>query len=106
MYGHLHFATDENWISVSAGLIKGLSRRVLIYSGAGLSQYSEYRKYYDDEGILGKNGDYWIKDHGQSDLKANFLFGVFVILDSAKVGQIGVETEPFGITFGFGLILF
>lgn len=104
-YKHLHFATDENWITLNFGFTKTISKNFSIYSGLGFSQYTEYRKYYDQNEILGTNGDYWIKDENECELKSNFFIGLIAVLRASQIGQIGFETKPPGVTVGFGFAI-
>jgi hypothetical protein len=99
-WGDSFIRTDGQWMSVNGALTVPIMRSISLYGGAGASIYHEYRRYYDDLEILGKNGYYWINDDSKTKTKINYLGGILLKLSNDFAAQIGAQSEPFGIVAG------
>jgi opacity protein-like surface antigen len=88
----------NTWLSMNVGATFPVASRLAIYAGAGYSNNSKVRNYYDPLQILGTNGSYWVKDGDTNYL--NGIGGVLIILGPSWGLQVGGEAKPRGVTSG------
>ena len=93
---------NDSWVSINVGLTKVVLKNLVLYGGSGISFYSEYRQYKDEFEILGDNGKYWIENDDESKITLNALGGFIIQIDPKFAFQIGAESQPTGVTIGFG----
>jgi hypothetical protein len=103
--GDTYFKTSSAWTSVNIAAVRGLSRELAVYLGAGHSWQTVYLQYVDDTGERGEFGQYWVEDETQSSTFPNVLGGVFFRLANRVVFQFGAESAPAGVTAGMHLLL-
>jgi len=103
-FGDHPLDTQNNYVSGNLALVRPLSREIAAYVGAGLTQTTEYLEFQDEDQMRGREGFYWVREpERQRDL--NILGGVFLHAGPNFLLQLGVETQPRGLTVGGVLVL-
>ncbi len=99
-FGDLFFDDQSDWLSINFALVYAVSRELAVYGGAGYTRETNYREYFDDSGTRGEMGFYWISDSEASGNRVNLLGGAFIRAGRSIMFQMGVESQPKGVTIG------
>lgn len=101
--GDIFVRGEDNWRSVNAALMRPLTRQLTVYAGAGMTEQTHYRHYYDGDRELGRLGYYWVEDPEGSGQQLNLMAGALFGLNDYLVFQFGGETMPWGFTVGLSV---
>jgi len=99
-FGDMLFDETSDWLSFNVALVYAVTYDLALYGGAGYTRERHYRRYYDDLGVRGDYGFYWISDQEASGDRVNVLGGVMFRLTRLVMFQFGGETAPTGATMG------
>lgn len=100
LYSDQLFSERSDWRSVNVALIRPVLPELMVYAGAGYSDESRYREYFDPEAERGISGFYWVEDPENSGGEVNLLGGAMFGVSQNVFIQFGVETKPRGVTVG------
>jgi hypothetical protein len=100
-----HMASESEWTTVNAAVVRVVSDALALYGGAGYSKEKAYRRYFDETSTRGLFGTYWIEDPDASGARVNVLGGAFFRATQSFVLQFGFEAQPRGFTVGASYIL-
>ncbi len=92
--------STDSWWTVNVAVVKPLTRQLALYAGAGMSERTGYREYYDPDRELGRVGYYWVENPEISEGNVNFLAGAIFTLTGYLNFHFGGETTPGGFTVG------
>lgn len=101
-WGDNQIKSSADGYLVNIGVAQRLNYTFSIYFGIGFSEISYYLQYHDDTGILGDNGDYWIKDDKDNSVKFNATGGLILYVSKNIDLQFGFDTSPGGLNLGIG----
>jgi hypothetical protein len=99
-FGDFFFKDESRWLVLSGGLTRVISPELAVYAGAGLARREYYREFEDPARVRGEFGYYWIEDTEFSGDYLNLLGGLFFRAGRNLVMQLGVDSEPRGMTIG------
>lgn len=100
LYDDQLFTSRSDWRSVNVAVVRPLMRELMVYAGAGYSDHTQYREYFDPEQDRGVGGFYWVEDPDNSGGEVNLLGGAMFGISQNVFIQFGVETKPRGVTVG------
>lgn len=100
LYADQLFEERSDWRSVNVALVRPVLPELMVYAGAGYSDESRYRQYYDPGEDRGLQGFYWVEDPENSGGRMNLLAGAMFGVSQNVFIQFGVETRPRGVTVG------
>lgn len=95
---------ESAWNTVNLALIRAVTHEVALYAGAGYSQETVYREYFDDQIERGIQGFYTVEDERQGGDTVNMLGGLLFRATRHLMFQFGGETAPAGFTAGVNLV--
>ncbi|MFC1500546.1 hypothetical protein ACFL6T_05995 [Candidatus Zixiibacteriota bacterium] len=93
----------DTWSSLNLGATLPLAAPLYGYIGCGITAFSQYQQYFDPTYRLGPNGLYWIESSRK--MHINLLAGVLVIIDRTLTLQLGIESDPKGISAGLAFTI-
>ena len=88
------------WTAINVGVVRVVSGSLAVYGGAGYSEKTGFRRYYDESAERGEFGTYWIEDPSDSGSRVNALLGGLFRASRRLILQFGVESAPRGATVG------
>jgi len=95
----------DSYRSFNAALVRYVNPSLMLYLGAGVSQMTRYREYYDPTEQMGQAGFFWVEAPDEAASSLNVLGGAFLRMSSLLMFQTGVETNPKGFTVGASMQL-
>jgi hypothetical protein len=95
----------DSYRSFNAALVRYVNPSLMLYLGAGVSQMTRYREYYDPAEQMGQAGFFWVEAPDEAGSSLNVLGGAFLRMSSVLMFQTGVETNPKGFSVGISLQL-
>lgn len=101
--GVRYIKRESSWRSFNAALVRPLNPSFIVYGGAGYSRRTSYRLYEQVAFDVGQA--LIVKDPGGGEGRVNLLAGVLLRLSSLMSSQLGIETQPRGLTVGVSLRL-
>lgn len=104
-FGDRLMETESEWQTLNVGIIRVVSPALALYVGAGRSEESVVRRYFDQTATRGVLGTYWIDDSEASGTRINGMAGGWFRMLPSFLVQFGVETKPRGATVGISYIL-
>ena len=105
-FSDLRFREQSDWLSINAAFVYAVSSELAVYGGAGYTRERRYRMYFDDSQTRGEMGFYWISDSEASGNRVNLLGGALIRAGRSVIFQMGVESQPKGVTIGIMLLPF
>jgi hypothetical protein len=104
-FGDFLFDQKSTWLSINVALVYAVIPEFAVYGGMGYAKENHYREYYDDAENRGVFGFYWIPDPAASGQRLNVMGGTLSRLTKYVVAELGLESQPFGVTGGVILTL-
>jgi hypothetical protein len=100
--GHEFIREQVSWNSSSVALVRGFSRELALFAGAGFSRSSSYSQFLFDteEGAALEIETYFIEEPSRSEDRMNLVGGAIYRMGSRIAVQFGIQTEPFGFVVG------
>jgi hypothetical protein len=99
-FGDLHYDEKGVFLSVDLALVYAVLPELGIYAGAGYTREERYIEYQDDSQTRGEFGFYWVADTAESGDRVNLLGGALFRFASRLLFQVGMESQPLGVTLG------
>lgn len=96
--GHERLNARSAWMSVNLAAVRGMTRELALYLGAGYSHRIQYVQYVDPQG--GAAGRYWVEDFDQPENHVNVIGGAFFRMGRRIIFQAGAQAAPAGFTAG------
>ena len=86
----------SNWVSLSIGVTRVLSRQSAVYAAIGYSNRTDYCEFYGSPHTSRDDGNYWVVSDGTGYLNA---LGGFIVFSDRNVGVlVGGQLKPAGVT--------
>lgn len=104
-FGDQFFADESDWFTLDLALVYAVTPEFAVYGGAGYSEETHYREYFDESETRGDFGFYWVADPDRTGSRTNVLGGVVMRITRFTVFQAGGQTNPSGVTVGLILTL-
>ena len=104
-YAGTNYVTREtSWRrSFNVALVRPLNPFLMVYGGAGYAQGELYALYDVPQGNIGRA--LWVRDPEGDEDRVNMMFGFILRMLPMISTQIGIETQPRGVTAGMSLRL-
>ncbi|HSW31034.1 MAG TPA: hypothetical protein VLH75_16235 [Longimicrobiales bacterium] len=90
----------DSYRSFNAALVRSINPHLMLYLGAGVSQMTRYRQYFDPSEEMGLAGYFWVEASDEAGSSLNVLGGAFFRMSSVLIFQTGIESNPRGFTVG------
>jgi hypothetical protein len=97
--------SKDSYRSFNAAVVRPVTPSLILYAGAGISQMTRYREYWDPDEEMGLAGFFWVEAPDEKSTSINGLAGAFLRISSLMSLQTGFETNPKGFTVGATLHL-
>jgi hypothetical protein len=104
-FGDQLFRDESDWFTVDLALIYAITPEFALYGGAGYSEETHFRQYFDESETRGEFGFYWVGDADRTGSRTNVLGGAMMRVTRFTVFQAGGQTNPSGVTVGLILTL-
>jgi hypothetical protein len=100
--GHEFVRSQISWNSSSVALVRGITREMAVFAGAGLSRSSAYSQFLFDteEGEVLEIEIYFIEEPERAEDRVNWVGGALYRMGSRLAVQVGIQSEPFGFVVG------
>jgi hypothetical protein len=96
-----HIKAYGDWLFVSGGIIRALSREVAIMLGGGMVERTVIREYFDEtDQAPSPSGFYFVRDERDSGWYMNGNAGVLMRAGQNLVWSIGFEARPRSLSAG------
>ncbi len=92
--------SKDSYRSFNAAVVRPVTPSLMLYAGAGISQMTRYRAYFDPAEEMGLAGHFWVEAPDEKATYVNGLAGAYLRLSSLISFQTGFETNPKGFTVG------
>ena len=89
--------------SYNVALVRPVNPYLMVYGGAGFSQGEEYALYDVPQGDAGRA--LWVRDPRGDQEGVNIMIGLILRVLPSVSSQLGIETQPGGVTAGLSLRL-
>jgi hypothetical protein len=96
---------ESEWESFNFAVVRIMSPALALYAGAGRSEETVYRRFFDETEARGTSGVYWAEDPRVSGTRLNVLGGAMFRAHQNFLFHFGVESAPTGATVGVTLLL-
>jgi hypothetical protein len=104
-YSGTHYLKDEtSWRrSYNVALVRPLTPFLMVYGGGGYSQGEQFVLFDVPQGDIGRA--LWVRAPEADEDHLNMILGFIVRINRMASSQIGIESQPGGVTFGLSLRL-
>jgi hypothetical protein len=92
--------SKDSYRSFNVAVVRPMTPSMMLYAGAGISQMTRYREYFDPTEEMGLIGFFWVEAPDEKSTSINGLAGAFLRISSLISFQTGFETNPKGFTVG------
>lgn len=92
--------SKDSYRSFNAAVVRPVTPSLMLYAGAGISQMTRYREYFDPAEQMGLAGYFWVEAPDEKATSINGLAGAYLRISSLMSLQTGFETNPKGFTVG------
>jgi hypothetical protein len=109
--GHAVRDVVDQWVSLSGGITRTLGPGLAAFGGVGIAWRNQYYQFHGAHSRFGEGGweygygTYWVPNRSFIDFSPSLLGGAFIRVHSQWVAQVGAQTRPRGVVFGFGYSL-
>ncbi len=102
--GTRYVKSETSWrLSFNMALVRPLNPFLMVYLGGGFSQGEAYSLYDVPQGDIGRA--LWVRDLEFDEDRVNIMLGLILRMSRMFSSQIGIETQPRGLTVGISLRL-
>ena len=92
--------SKDSYRSFNVAVLRPVTPSLMLYAGAGISQMTRYREYFDPAEEMGLAGYFWVEAPDEKETFVNGLAGALLRISSLMSLQTGFETNPKGFTVG------
>jgi len=92
----------DHIVSYNFGITLRTIKGIYLFGGIGRAAYDTYRQYYDQYGILGAGGRYWITGPSSEPSGYSAFGGILINIEKVFI-QAGYCSKPKGYIAGIGI---
>jgi len=102
--GTRYLKKETSWRrSFNVALVRPLTPFLMVYGGTGYAQGERFALYDVPQGEVGRA--LWLRDPEADEDRLNMMFGFILRIHPMASSQVGIETQPRGVTVGLSLRL-
>lgn len=98
------FRDQDEWTTVSAAVVRGMTPELALYLGGGASWRTVYSAF--NEGTRLQPDIFWIEDEDRSQVEPNLVGGAFLRIANRIALQFGGQSAPGGFVVGGQFLVF